>query len=82
MEEYHISKEALCDNSKLNELICNVRDDIDDSEPMDIMNCKINKQEVLSTFGSCIDAPGPDGFHGNLLDKVDRGIMSECLLYL
>ena len=48
---------------------------------MDIMNCSIKKQEVERTFETCTGAPGPDGFHGNLIDKA-REMATECLLDL
>ena len=48
----------------------------------DIMNHRISRQEIGSTFNSCTGATGPDLVHANMLDRADRGKMTDCLSIL
>ena len=79
MEKYHILKESIYDNVSLGQKISKLRQENSGIENRDIMNMKITKEEVANTFGTCTGAPGPDGFHANLLDKAHRETIMECL---
>ena len=49
-----------------------------DSVPR-VFDAEITEHEILSTFGTSMGAPGPDGVPGKLLDGADRTEMKKAL---
>ena len=62
----------MCDEDTMNEKIDELKEENNDMDLENIMSCKISRKEVMLTFGTCVGAAGPDGFHANLLDTLDR----------
>ena len=77
MEKYHIQKESSIPRDELEAKIEDLKKDVVNTN--DIMSSKISELEVNSTFGTCTGAGGPDNIRGNLIDKADRKLMSECV---
>ena len=80
MEDYHICKDGAYTQDDLDTWIESQK--VDTGDGLSIMDQSIKMHEVDKTFGTCIGAPGPDGFRGNLIDNAERDSMRNCLLFL
>ena len=83
MEAYHVDKPSIItqdsdDIAEVNSWL----EEAKSSKMKNIMDSPITKFEVESTFGTCSDTPGSDGFKAKLIDNAEREIMTKCLLKL